>query len=196
LANADEQFNEKTHAEGRTLLRVAKELRTFLADAPTDDRETPVVTSRLRHIGARGQLAHVNERRDVLGRHFGSVMKTTFGQLAIGDRFWWRDTKAIQHGPRGSEPMTKATATRYEWAKGSGTAAPHYPGATPMKEDELKRLRWERSAALSAASFVDRYAKECCRHTEAVSECPHCNLTFLASFARRASAALEPEQSK
>jgi len=52
---------------------------------------------------------------------------TTFGALAIGDTFWWRDTKAIQHGPRGPEPMTKATATRYAWSKGSGSAEAHYP---------------------------------------------------------------------
>lgn len=31
------RFNEKTHEEGRTILRVAKELRGFLADAPADD---------------------------------------------------------------------------------------------------------------------------------------------------------------
>ena len=30
---------EKTHSEGRTILRVAKELRSFLADAPADDRD-------------------------------------------------------------------------------------------------------------------------------------------------------------
>lgn len=33
------RFNQKTHAEGRTILRVAKELRSFLADVPTDDLE-------------------------------------------------------------------------------------------------------------------------------------------------------------
>jgi hypothetical protein len=38
-AGGETQFNEKTHAEGRTLLRVAKELRAFLAEAPTDDPE-------------------------------------------------------------------------------------------------------------------------------------------------------------
>lgn len=52
---------------------------------------------------------------------------TTFGALAIGDRFEWRDTPAIQSGPPGPEPMTKATATRYEWSRGYGTAEPHYP---------------------------------------------------------------------
>lgn len=51
----------------------------------------------------------------------------TFGDLAIGDAFWWRDTAAIQHGPRGPEPMTKVTATRYEWSRGFSTAEPHYP---------------------------------------------------------------------
>jgi hypothetical protein len=51
----------------------------------------------------------------------------TFGELAIGEAFEWRDTAEIQHGPPGPEPMTKATATRYEWSKGYGTAEPHYP---------------------------------------------------------------------
>lgn len=54
-------------------------------------------------------------------------MKTTFGRLAIGDTFWWRDTKEIQHGPRGPEPMQKITAEKYQWSKGYGTAEPHYP---------------------------------------------------------------------
>jgi hypothetical protein len=36
---ADAAFNEQTHAEGRTILRVAKELRTFLSDAPTEDAD-------------------------------------------------------------------------------------------------------------------------------------------------------------
>ena len=52
---------------------------------------------------------------------------TTFGRLAIGDRFEWRDTKEIQHGPPGPEPMTKTTATRYDWSRGYGTAESHYP---------------------------------------------------------------------
>ena len=30
-------FNERLHEEGRTILRVAAELRKFLSDAPTDD---------------------------------------------------------------------------------------------------------------------------------------------------------------
>jgi hypothetical protein len=51
----------------------------------------------------------------------------TFGELAIGDRFEWRDTADIQHGPPGPEPLRKATATRYEWSRGFGTAEPHYP---------------------------------------------------------------------
>jgi hypothetical protein len=38
---------------------------------------------------------------------------TTFGELAIGDTFEWRDTKAIQSGPPGPEPMVKGTATGY-----------------------------------------------------------------------------------
>lgn len=36
---ADAAFNEQMHAEGRTILRVSKELRSFLADAPADDPE-------------------------------------------------------------------------------------------------------------------------------------------------------------
>jgi len=39
------RFNEKTHAEGRALLRVATELRSYLTEAPTDD---PDVQSLLR----------------------------------------------------------------------------------------------------------------------------------------------------
>lgn len=53
--------------------------------------------------------------------------RTTFGALAIGDRFKWRDTAEIKSGPPGPEPMVKATATRYEWSRGYGTAEPHYP---------------------------------------------------------------------
>jgi len=52
---------------------------------------------------------------------------TTFGALAIGDVFWWRDTPEIQHGPRGPEPMRKTTTDRYEWSRGYGTAEPHDP---------------------------------------------------------------------
>jgi hypothetical protein len=51
----------------------------------------------------------------------------TFGDLAIGELFEWRDTKEIQSGPPGPEPMVKATAIRYEWSKGYGTAEAHYP---------------------------------------------------------------------
>ena len=39
MTTADEAFNEQTHAEGRTILRVSRELRSFLADAPADDPE-------------------------------------------------------------------------------------------------------------------------------------------------------------
>jgi hypothetical protein len=53
-----------------------------------------------------------------------------------------------------------------------------------------QQLRWESKAALSAADFADRYAIDCCRHAEAVSECAHCTLRFLASFTRRAVDAL------
>ncbi len=35
----NDAFTKKTHSEGRTILRVAKELRGFLADAPPDDSE-------------------------------------------------------------------------------------------------------------------------------------------------------------
>ncbi len=35
----NDAYTEKTHSEGRTILRVAKELRAFLADAPADDPE-------------------------------------------------------------------------------------------------------------------------------------------------------------
>jgi hypothetical protein len=58
------------------------------------------------------------------GRHL------TFGDLAIGELFEWRDTKEIQSGPPGPEPMVKATDTRYEWSKGYGTAEAHYPVRT------------------------------------------------------------------
>jgi len=58
---------------------------------------------------------------------------TTFGALTIGDRFEWRDTAEIQHGPPGPEPMTKATATRYEWSRGYGIAEPHYPVRKVLK---------------------------------------------------------------
>ena len=34
-----DRFNEQTHAEGRTILRVAKELRAFLSDAPSEDAD-------------------------------------------------------------------------------------------------------------------------------------------------------------
>lgn len=51
----------------------------------------------------------------------------TFGELAIGDPFAWRDTPEIQHGPPGPEPLTKTSATRYDWSRGYGTAEPHYP---------------------------------------------------------------------
>ena len=33
------RFNEQTHVEGRTILRVVRELRAFLAEAPADDPE-------------------------------------------------------------------------------------------------------------------------------------------------------------
>jgi len=52
---------------------------------------------------------------------------TTFGRLGIGRTFWWRNTPAIQHGPRGPEPMRKTSATRYDWSRGYGHAEPHYP---------------------------------------------------------------------
>lgn len=39
MTDADAAFNEKTHSEGRTILRVARELRAFLADAPADDAD-------------------------------------------------------------------------------------------------------------------------------------------------------------
>jgi hypothetical protein len=64
---------------------------------------------------------------------------------------------------------------------------PQSPGA---------RLRWEALAARSAAEFVTRYVKECCRHTEAVSECPHCNLNFLAVYAKRAADYFEAASSR
>lgn len=68
------------------------------------------------------------------------MVNTTFGALAIGDRFQWRDTDEIQHGGPGPE-MTKTAAKRYEWLKGYGTAEPHYP---------VRRLR--RRAASRPAS--------------------------------------------
>ena len=55
----------------------------------------------------------------------------------------------------------------------------------------VTRVIWESKAAESAAAFVDAYVKCSCRHTEAVADCPHCNLTFLAAFARRSIAAVE-----
>ena len=52
---------------------------------------------------------------------------STFGALAIGDTFEWRDTAEIQHGPPGPEPMKKTSPTHYGWSRGVGTAEPHYP---------------------------------------------------------------------
>jgi hypothetical protein len=51
----------------------------------------------------------------------------------------------------------------------------------------VAQLKWETVAARSAAEFARLYAKQCCRHTEAVSECPHCNIAFLASYASRSA---------
>jgi len=68
----------------------------------------------------------------------------TFGELAIGEAFAWRDTAEIQHGPPGPEPMTKVDDAHYtfrihggraldgQWPDGTpmharGTAEPHYP---------------------------------------------------------------------
>jgi hypothetical protein len=64
----------------------------------------------------------------------------TFGELAIGDVFWWRDTAEIKSGPRGHEPMRKASATRYEWSRGYGTAEPHYP-VQRIRHTDLKHQR-------------------------------------------------------
>jgi len=51
----------------------------------------------------------------------------TFGALAVGDFFEWRDTVDIKSGPPGPEPLQKTSSTRYEWSRGFGTAEPHYP---------------------------------------------------------------------
>jgi hypothetical protein len=63
-----------------------------------------------------------------------------------------------------------------------------------MTPDEHARLRalvaqlkWEAVAARSAAEFARLYVQLFCRHTEAVSDCPHCNLVFLASYASRSA---------
>ena len=45
----------------------------------------------------------------------------TFGELAIGELFEW--AKPI---PVGTEPIAKASATRYEWSGGYGTAEAYY----------------------------------------------------------------------
>ena len=45
MTAADAAFNEQTHAEGRTILRVSTELRNFLADAPADDAEAQSLLS-------------------------------------------------------------------------------------------------------------------------------------------------------
>lgn len=58
----------------------------------------------------------------------------TFGDLAIGGTFEWRDTAEIQHGPTGPTPMTKATATHYEFLIHGGRASDgQWPDGTPMK---------------------------------------------------------------
>jgi hypothetical protein len=61
---------------------------------------------------------------------------------------------------------------------------------SPESRSTLAQLRWESKAALSAADFAVRFAIVCCRLAEAVSECAHCTLRFLASFTRRAVDAL------
>jgi hypothetical protein len=43
----------------------------------------------------------------------------TFGELAEGELFHWP-------GLPGPEPMVKASATRYEWSRGFGTAQAFY----------------------------------------------------------------------
>lgn len=66
------------------------------------------------------------------------------------------------------------------------------PGLGKGFSDEADRLaKFEVKAAESAARFVDRYATENCRHTEAVADCPYCNLTFLARWTHRAIALLQ-----
>jgi hypothetical protein len=45
----------------------------------------------------------------------------TFGELAIGERFWWAAPV-----PRGPEPMRKRSATTYGWTKGGGEAEDYY----------------------------------------------------------------------
>jgi hypothetical protein len=43
----------------------------------------------------------------------------TFGELAIGQAFWWP-------GVRGPEPMVKTSDARYAWSRGYGTAEGFY----------------------------------------------------------------------
>jgi hypothetical protein len=45
----------------------------------------------------------------------------TFGELAIGERFYWPPPI-----PRGPEPMVKSGDDRYEWSRGYGTAEAFY----------------------------------------------------------------------
>lgn len=76
---------------------------------------------------------------------------TTFGALAIGDTFEWRDTAEIQHGQPGPEPMKKATTTRYEWSRGYGEAEPHYPvRKVPPRKTALNSKPRARSTSRSA----------------------------------------------
>jgi hypothetical protein len=69
--------------------------------------------------------------------------------------------------------------------------SPVSPAEGRTHEATVKQLRWEVPAARSAAAFALRYAHECCRHTEAVSECPHCNLAFLARWATQAASVVD-----
>lgn len=80
-----------------------------------------------------------------------------------------------------TKKVTRRRATDVRGAAGS----PRKP-----QPDGAAQLLWERHALRSAAEFVKRYVRECCRHTEAVADCPHCNLLFLVSWAERAAVVL------
>ncbi len=78
--------------------------------------DAPVTFGAFAQFVARGQRAqHAAEQ--ILAHGPG----LTFRELAIGEQFWWPAPI-----PRGPEPMTKVSATRYQWSRGTGTAEDFY----------------------------------------------------------------------
>jgi hypothetical protein len=62
----------------------------------------------------------------------------TFGELAIGDLFWW----TARDGGRGPEPMRKTTAARYEWSRGFGTVEAHVPVEVYVEPGQGSLFGW------------------------------------------------------